>query len=298
MGEKDLAEKILADYNDVFADIVNVLLFHGEQRIDPDELQPASAISQYKADTGKLHEQERDVSKYWTQYGVRFSLFGLENQTKPERDMPFRVIGYDGASYRQQLLKEQKPIPVITMVLHFGIKHRWNYPFSIKELLNIPEYLDEYVNDYRIFVYDIAWLTDEQLAMFQSDFGIVARHFVETRRNKNYVPDDPRVIKHVDEVLKLLSVLSQDNRYAEILKTDAGEEVKNMCDVAERLEQRGVKRGMERGMEHGMKVGELIGKITMCKEFGLSDEETAKKLNISVKTLKETLEKRDLQLQR
>lgn len=27
MGEKDLAEKILADYNDVFADIVNVLLF-------------------------------------------------------------------------------------------------------------------------------------------------------------------------------------------------------------------------------------------------------------------------------
>ena len=71
-----------------------------------------------------------------------------------------------------------------------------------------------------------------------------------------------------------------------------------MCDVAERLEQRGVKRGMERGMEHGMKVGELIGKITMCKEFGLSDEETAKKLNISVKTLKETLEKRDLQLQR
>ena len=27
MGEKDITEKILADYNDVFADIVNVLLF-------------------------------------------------------------------------------------------------------------------------------------------------------------------------------------------------------------------------------------------------------------------------------
>ena len=63
-----------------------------------------------------------------------------------------------------------------------------------------------------------------------------------------------------------------------------------MCNLSEMYE--------ERGMEHGMKVGELIGKITMCKEFGLSDEETAKKLNISVKTLKETLKKRDLQLQR
>ena len=63
-----------------------------------------------------------------------------------------------------------------------------------------------------------------------------------------------------------------------------------MCDVAERLEQRGMKRGKE--------VGEWVGKITMCKEFGLSDEEIAKKLNISVKTLRETLEKRNLQLQR
>lgn len=31
MGEKDITEKILADYNDVFADIVNVLLFGGKQ---------------------------------------------------------------------------------------------------------------------------------------------------------------------------------------------------------------------------------------------------------------------------
>lgn len=30
MGQKDITEKILADYNDIFADIVNVLLFHGE----------------------------------------------------------------------------------------------------------------------------------------------------------------------------------------------------------------------------------------------------------------------------
>ena len=29
MGEKDITEKILADYNDVFADIMNELLFAG-----------------------------------------------------------------------------------------------------------------------------------------------------------------------------------------------------------------------------------------------------------------------------
>ena len=31
MGEKDISEKILFDYNDVFADVVNVLLFEGNK---------------------------------------------------------------------------------------------------------------------------------------------------------------------------------------------------------------------------------------------------------------------------
>ena len=31
MGEKDITEKVLADYNDIFSDIVNVLLFQGKE---------------------------------------------------------------------------------------------------------------------------------------------------------------------------------------------------------------------------------------------------------------------------
>ena len=30
MGQKDIVEKMLEDYPDVFADIINVLIFHGE----------------------------------------------------------------------------------------------------------------------------------------------------------------------------------------------------------------------------------------------------------------------------
>ena len=49
MGEKDLTEKILENYNEVFADIVNVLLFNGEQRVNPNSLKNSSVHSQYKA---------------------------------------------------------------------------------------------------------------------------------------------------------------------------------------------------------------------------------------------------------
>ena len=65
MGEKDITEKILEDYNDVFADIINGLLFQGEQRVLPEALENISVHSQYKADDEKMHELERDVAKYW-----------------------------------------------------------------------------------------------------------------------------------------------------------------------------------------------------------------------------------------
>ena len=59
MAEKDIAEKTLEAYNDVFADIINVLLFNGEQQVKEDELEEESPNSSYKAD-GKLHAQEQE----------------------------------------------------------------------------------------------------------------------------------------------------------------------------------------------------------------------------------------------
>jgi hypothetical protein len=60
----DSNEKILADHNDVFADIMNVFLFGGKQVIREEQLENSKDRSQYKVD-GKIHEQERDVSKFY-----------------------------------------------------------------------------------------------------------------------------------------------------------------------------------------------------------------------------------------
>ena len=128
LGEKDISEKILADYNDVFADVMNVLLFHGEQVVSPDDLENVKDKSQYKTDS-QLHEQERDVVKYVRSGKLIVAMAGFEHQTEPEQFMPLRVIGYDGAAYRAQLLDRQpkRVYPVITLVLYFGDK-KW--PFS------------------------------------------------------------------------------------------------------------------------------------------------------------------------
>ena len=103
MGQKDITEKLLEDYNDVFADIVNVLLFRGNRIVKEESLKETKVKSQYKAEAGKLHEQERDVAKYWQDGNALVAICGLENQTAEEKYMPLRVFSYDGASYRRQL---------------------------------------------------------------------------------------------------------------------------------------------------------------------------------------------------
>ena len=59
MGQKDITEKVLEDYNDVFADIINGLLFGGEQEIKPEDLENTTVHAQYKAEDDKVHELER-----------------------------------------------------------------------------------------------------------------------------------------------------------------------------------------------------------------------------------------------
>ena len=285
MGEKDLTEKILEDYNDIFADIVNVLVFKGKQRIKPDDLENTALHSQYRSDrTGILHEQERDVAKYWLNGKVKLAICGLENQTAVEPKMSLRVFGYEGASYRGQL-EEKSTVPVITLVLYFGNGH-WKAGKHLKDLLDIPEGMEEYVNDLKINVFEISWLTDEQISMFKSDFRIVANFFVKKRKNKNYRPDDESEIRHVDAVLKMLSAVTGDIRYENILSDGKGP-VKNMCEVAERLEQQGREEGRKEGREEGreMLVYELVRNQTITLQQG------ADALNISVEELEEKMKK-------
>ena len=56
MGEKDKAENYLEGYNDVFADLVNVLLFDGNRVVNPNQLRQGRERAVYKAD-GELHEE-------------------------------------------------------------------------------------------------------------------------------------------------------------------------------------------------------------------------------------------------
>ena len=69
--------------------------------------------------------------------GVKVMYVGIENQTDIDADETIRVIGYDGTSYRGQLLGEnEKKYPVVTLVLYFG-ERKWNRNKTLYETLDI-----------------------------------------------------------------------------------------------------------------------------------------------------------------
>ncbi len=258
MGQKDLSEKILVAYDDVFADIVNVLMFNGQEKIRPEELEDRGTKDFYK-EKGMLHEMERDVVKRWRKGEVRFACIGIENQTAVDPDMTLRVIGYDGAAYRAQLSDEKKSLeryPVVTIVLYFGYDKKWDKPLHLLEKLTVPEGFDPYVSDYKVNLFQVAYLSDEQVEMFQSDFRVVADYFVQKRKNNGYIPTKEE-IKHVEAVLQLLSIMEHDDRFMEVFYRKDGRNIKSMCDVLDAAEQRGIAKIVRKMYEKGYMVKEI-----------------------------------------
>ena len=261
MNGKDITQKMLERYNDVFADIVNVLLFNGKKIVDEDTLIDTPVDSALKID-GEIHSQDRDVAKYWKNSQINIALFGLENQTVPDKLMPMRVIGYDGAEYKKQVLEEnryKKKYPVITLVLYMGYDRNWKYSNSLLDLLEVDENLKPYVSDYRINVFEIAFLDREKIELFKSDFRMLADYLYQMRTTNSYKGDESN-IKHVDEILMLMPAMSGFKNVENIIKVAHERKVCNMKGFFELAEEKGLEKGLELGREEGREEGLQLGR--------------------------------------
>ena len=84
-------------------------------------------------------------------------------------------------------------------------------------------------------------------------------------------------------------------KYGIAMERNFKKEVDKMYELSALVEKRGEQRGLECGKKYGFKRGKIVGKIEAYKECDLPDAEIAKKLNISIQTVKEIV--KELQLQ-
>lgn len=212
MAEKDKVEKLLEDYPDVFADIINVLIYDGKQIVKPEELRTTNIQSQYKASDDVLHEEERDTLKEWTKGKDYKVFFGIENQTTKDRKMPLRVIAYDGASYRSQMLKKQQKdfCKVITLVLHFG-NRRWKGNKELQEIIKKQSGEED-----RFLKLDLK--RDEKGEITMCTILDAAEQRGYSRGEKNGINKGINKGKKIgqDEILELVKILIARNRLKDI----------------------------------------------------------------------------------
>ena len=124
-------------------------------------------------------------------------------------------------------------------------------------------------------LYEIAFLTPEKVKLFRSDFRYVADYLVQKRMTNDYKPSAD-LLQHVDETLKLMSVLTDDRRFEEVIEELPGKGGTSMCTVLDKVENKGKLEGMIQ---------------VYYKELHYSADQIAKKLDAPVDQIQEIIRK-------
>lgn len=168
----DIPEKELEDYPDVFADIINVLIYQGSDIVKPENLRTATVETRYLNPDGKLRRQTEDLAKYEMAGEEARILFLLANQSVPDSRMILRKCGYTGGYYRSQYNGQTDAIcPVMELVLYWGEK-RWGSAGSIRRFFGkkgLSEEAWNFIDNERIHVFEMRHLPKETIQKFTSD---------------------------------------------------------------------------------------------------------------------------------
>ena len=123
----------------------------------------------------------------------------------------------------------------------------------LKDHLKIPAGLEACVPDYTVQVFDIAYLSDELVGKFHSDFRIVAEYFVGNRKVKEglirQIQFSDIEMKHFSEVMDLLRAVTNSHVFTDIkLVADAEGGVKGMWKTYfDHLLDQGIAEGRAEG---------------------------------------------------
>ena len=184
---------------------------------------------------------------------------------------------------------------MITLVLYFGQGH-WKAPKDLHSRLKMPEEVKKYVSNYEINVFEMGYLTPEQVNLFKSDFKVVAEYFMHLVQGTEYNREGQE-LHHADEVLDLLHVMTGDDRFEEMQKEarqkkEEGETImKNW--ILDEAEERGIIKGEARGEANGRRKAWASSIRHMRLTRNITEEEAFEMLNVpqeEIQKVKELLE--------
>ena len=292
-------------HKNVIADAFNFYVYDGAQVIKPERLQKIDTVEfmmPYGNDAKAAVQKIRDNLIVWesvTDGDAVYVVLGTENQDKIHYAMAVKNMLYDALQYAKQveeakrsyrdrskkkqiklnseeflsgLKKEDKLMPVITLVVYFGDRD-WDGAKSIHEMLSVDNVeLLSYVPDYKINLIEPAKISDENFDKFKTDLGAVMQ-FIKHQSDKDgsWIKGNSR-FNHVEkEAVELINIIT-GAKFA----GDDKEEVVDMC----------------RAWENSMKDAKIEGKIeTLYEECEMSIPDIAKKVSKPEEYVREVIKR-------
>lgn len=213
-----------------------------------------------------------------------------------------RVMGYDYAAYKKQydsnaqkyktaeglnedeflsrMKKTDKFIPVITVVVYYGEKE-WDGAKSLHEMLNIPEKMTKYVNDYKMLLVEAKENNLVLHNLNNRDLFSLLEILLDTEIPKNKVKEKAIQYceEHNTEKTVIMTVAGATNTkldYDALSKGDG-----RMCTVFDEIAKEGEVRGrateiIETGLEFGLSESDILSRLQ-------------KKLDVSLQVAQEYL---------
>lgn len=269
--KQDVSTRNLEEYPDIFADISNVNLYDGEQVILPEQLELLPSNLSYRDIEGECRELRQDIRMRVREAGMEIAVVCVENQAGICNTMPVRDMGYQYASYQEQIRKikdankregknyftkeigdEQKLIPVISMILYFG-KEKWTKPLCILDMLDIPDEkrknVEPLIQNHFIRVIHLGEQDKLTRRKYRSDFRYVVEYLAcrgNGKQFQQFIAEEGGDLTHPEEFLDIMSALTNDNHYqqmkAEVKKNQEKGEKINMCYFVEEMQNIGMEK--------------------------------------------------------
>lgn len=173
MGRKDLAGKEFFADRERFAELINILMYHGVDVVKAENLIRMERTYPSPLRNG---EKTRDILMKETKQNV---CYGLELETESDYSMPERVMVYDVCEWETQIREvsgvhdwkcyrdkksrlgqRDRLLPVITIVLYLGSGH-WEGHRRLSELFQISDKTKQLLG---------SWIPDYDFQLAEADY--------------------------------------------------------------------------------------------------------------------------------
>lgn len=300
--------------NEYFADLINAVVFEGEQVIASDMLTEldtdVSGIISMPEYAESL-KRARDVVKK-SALGLEFIVWGLENQQKVHYAMPLRTMIYDALGYlkeyqvlvkdrkrkvrkrrsekrnaevekemtREEFLsgirREDRFHPQISIVLYYG-EDKWDGPQTLEDMMvEMPGGVKRIFSDYHMNLVQVA---GEEKYIFHNEDVKTVFEVASAILNGNMAlvreKYSHEIKAELAQVIGAITASYQLQAYAE------ERENVNMCKSLENLMEQGRTEGREEGIQEGIQQGaytKLCSMVAKKIAKGKTSEEIAEDL--------------------